>query len=114
MEEIYQAYLAAIKKNPTIINAVETNSNKFSLSPTVKSLDLLLSKISVFKVAAIQKSIFVLKNLAKLYNNPFRINSNWIELTADKKVIASSKGFRQDFSSVGIWLKGFINYSIII
>jgi hypothetical protein len=32
----------------------------------------------------------------------------------DRRVITSSKGFRKDFSSIGIWLKGFINYSIII
>ena len=53
MEEIYQAYLAAIKKNPTIINAVETNFSKSSLSFTVKSLNLLLFKILIFKVTAI-------------------------------------------------------------
>ena len=53
MEEIYQAYLAAIKKNPTIINTVETNFNKFSLFSTVKSLDLFLPKILVSEVAAI-------------------------------------------------------------
>ena len=85
MEEIHQAYLTAIKKNPTIINAVETDS-KYIYS----------------------------KNLTKLHNDLFRINSNQIELTADRKVIASSKGSKKDFSSVGIWLKGFINYSIII
>ena len=114
MEEIHQAYFAAIKKNPTIINAVETDFNKSSFPPTAKSLDLLLPKILVFKVTAIQKSIFVLKNLIKLYNNLFRINFNWIELTADKRVITSSIGFRKDFLSIGIWLKGFINYNIII
>ena len=53
IEEIYQARLAAIKKNPTIINAVETNSSKSSLPPTIKSLDLLLPGILVSKVAAI-------------------------------------------------------------
>ena len=53
MEEIYQAYFAAIKKNPTIINAVETDFNKSSLPPTVKSLDLLFPKILVFEVTAI-------------------------------------------------------------
>ena len=37
MEEIHQAQLAAIKKNPTIINAVETNFSKSSLSFTIKS-----------------------------------------------------------------------------
>ena len=29
IEEIYQVYLAAIKKNPIIINAVKTNFNNF-------------------------------------------------------------------------------------
>ena len=53
IEKIYQAQLAAIKKNPTIINAVETDFSKFFFPPTIKSLDLLLSKILVFKVAAI-------------------------------------------------------------
>ena len=53
MEEIYQACLAAIKKNPTIINTVETDFSKSSLPPTVKSLDLFLPKILVFEVAAI-------------------------------------------------------------
>ena len=52
-EEIYQACLAAIKKNPTIINAVEINFSKSSLPFTIKSLDLLLPKILVFEVAAI-------------------------------------------------------------
>ena len=37
-----------------------------------------------------------------------------MELTADKRVIASSKGFKKDFSSIGIWLKGFTNYNIIV
>jgi hypothetical protein len=37
-----------------------------------------------------------------------------MELTADGRVIASSKGSRKDFSFIGIWLEGFINYSIII
>ena len=53
IEEIYQAYFTAIKKNPTIINAVEINFNKSFLPPTVKSLDLLLSGILIFKVATI-------------------------------------------------------------
>ena len=53
MEEIYQAYLAAIKKNPTIINMVETDFSKFSFFSTVKSLDLFLSEILIFKVAII-------------------------------------------------------------
>ena len=100
MDKIYQAQLTAIKKNPTIINTVEINFNKFSLPPTIKSLDLLLPKILVFKVTAIQKSIFILKNFIKLYNNPPKINPNQIELIADGKVIAFNKGF--------------INYNIII
>jgi hypothetical protein len=37
-----------------------------------------------------------------------------MELTVDKRVIASSKGSKKDFFSIGIWLEGFINYSIII
>ena len=52
-DKIYQAQLAAIKKNPTIINAVETNSSKFSLPSTIKSLDLLLPRILVSKVTII-------------------------------------------------------------
>ena len=75
-EEIYQAWLAAIKKNPTIINAVETNSGKSSLPPTIKSLDLLLSRILVSKVTIIQKGIFILENLIKLRNNLSRIDPN--------------------------------------
>ena len=114
IKEIYQAHLAAIKKNPTIINIVETNSGEFFFLFTAKSLDLLFSEILISKVAAIQKGIFILKNFVKLYNNLFRINSNQIKLTADRKVITFSKGFRKDFSSIGIQLKGFTNYSIII
>ena len=53
MEEIYQAQLATIKKNPTIINAVETNFSKSSLPFTIKSLDLLFPRILVFEVTAI-------------------------------------------------------------
>ena len=53
IEEIYQAQLATIKKNPTIINAVETDFNKSSLSSTAKSLNLLLSGILIFKVTVI-------------------------------------------------------------
>ena len=53
MEEIYQAQLATIKKNPTIINTVETDFNKSSLPSTVKSLNLLLPKIPVSKVTVI-------------------------------------------------------------
>jgi hypothetical protein len=37
-----------------------------------------------------------------------------MELMADKRVIASSKGSKKDFFSIGIWLKDFTNYSIII
>ena len=86
-EEIHQARLAAIEKNPTIINAVETDSGESSLPPTAKSLDLLLPGIPVSEVAAIWKSIFVLENFAKLRNDLSRINSNWMELTADGRVI---------------------------
>ena len=114
MEKIHQACLAAIKKNPTIINMVETDSNKSSLFFTAKSLDLLLSKIPISKIAVIQKGIFILKNLVKLYNNLFRINSNQIKLIADKRVITSSKSFKKDFFFIGIQLEGFINYNIII
>ena len=53
IEEIYQAQLTAIKKNPTIINAVETNFNKSSFPFTVKSLNLLFPKIPVSEVAVI-------------------------------------------------------------
>ena len=53
MEEIYQAYFTAIKKNPTIINTVETDFSKFSLSPIIKSLDLFFSGILVSEVAII-------------------------------------------------------------
>ena len=113
-EEIHQARLAAIEKNPTIINAAETDSGKSSLPPTAKSLDLLLPGIPISEVTAIWKGTFVPENLAKLRNDPFRIDSNQMELTADGRVIASSKGSRKDFSSVGIWLEGFINYGIIV
>ena len=67
---------AAIKKNPTIINAVETNFGKSFLPFTVKSLNLLLFRIPVSKVTVIWKGIFVLKNLTKLYNNLSRIDPN--------------------------------------
>ena len=53
IEEIYQAYFIAIKKNPTIINAVETNFSKSSFPLTIKSLNLLLFKILIFKVTVI-------------------------------------------------------------
>ena len=53
MEEIHQAHLTAIEKNPTIINAVETDFSKSSLPPTAKSLDLLLPGIPISEVAAI-------------------------------------------------------------
>ena len=52
-KKIHQAYLAAIKKNPTIINTVETDSSKSSLPPITKSLDLLLPEILVSEVATI-------------------------------------------------------------
>ena len=38
MEEIYQACLAAIKKNPTIINAVETNSKYIYFKEPCKAM----------------------------------------------------------------------------
>ena len=53
IEEIYQAYFAAIKKNPTIINTVEIDFNESFFSPTVKSLNLFLPEILIFKVAVI-------------------------------------------------------------
>ena len=53
IKEIYQARLTVIKKNPTIINAVKTDFNKSFLPFTVKSLNLLLFRILIFKVAAI-------------------------------------------------------------
>ena len=53
IKEIYQAYFAAIKKNPIIINAVKTDFNKSSLPLTAKSLNLLLSKILISKVTTI-------------------------------------------------------------
>ena len=53
MEEIHQARLAAIKKNPTIINAVETDFGKSSLPPIIKSLDLLLPEILISEITAI-------------------------------------------------------------
>ena len=37
-----------------------------------------------------------------------------MKLTVNGKVITFNKGFKKDFFSVGIWLKGFINYNIII
>ena len=52
-DKIYQAQLAAIKKNPTIINAVETDFSKSSFFFTVKSLNLFFSKIPVSEVAII-------------------------------------------------------------
>ena len=53
IKEIYQACLAAIKKNPTIINIVETNFSKFSLPLIIKSLDLLLPEILISEVITI-------------------------------------------------------------
>ena len=114
MEEIYQARLAAIKKNPTIINIVKTNFSKSSLPFIIKSLNLFFPKIPISKIAIIQKGIFISKNLTKLYNNLFKIDSNQIKLIINKRVITFSKGFKKDFSFIGIQLKGFINYSIII
>ena len=53
IEKIYQAQLTVIKKNPTIINIVETNFSKFSFPFIIKSLNLLFSKILIFKVIVI-------------------------------------------------------------
>ena len=53
IKKIYQAQLTAIKKNPTIINAVETNFSKSSLPSTIKSLDLLFPGILISEVAVI-------------------------------------------------------------
>ena len=53
IKKIYQAYFAAIKKNPIIINTVNTNFNKSSFLFTVKSLDLLFPKILISEVAII-------------------------------------------------------------
>ena len=53
IDKIHQAQFATIEKNPTIINAVETNSSKSSLPPTAKSLDLFFPKILISKVAVI-------------------------------------------------------------
>ena len=114
MDKIYQAQFAAIKKNPIIINIVKTNFSKFSLSPIIKSLDLFFFKIPVSKVTIIWKGIFILKNFIKLRNNLFKIDLNWIKLIINKKVITFSKGFKKDFSFIGIQLKGYTNYSIII
>ena len=52
-EEIHQAQFTAIKKNPIIINIVETDFSKFSLLFIIKSLNLFFPKILVFKVAII-------------------------------------------------------------
>jgi hypothetical protein len=113
-EEIHQARLAAIEKNPTIINATEVDSGESSLPPTAKSLDLLLPGIPASEVAAIWKGTFIPENLAKLRNDPSRIDSNRMELTVDGRVIASTKGSRKDFTSAAIWLEGFTNYGIIV
>ena len=53
MEEIHQARLAAIEKNPIIINTVKTDFSKSSLPPTIKSLDLLFFRILVSKITII-------------------------------------------------------------
>ena len=53
IKKIHQAHFATIKKNPTIINIVETDFSKSSFPFTVKSLNLLFSKILIFKVATI-------------------------------------------------------------
>ena len=53
MEELYQARLTVIEKNPNIINAVEVDSTESSLPLTAKGLDLLLPGMSVSEIAAI-------------------------------------------------------------
>ena len=77
-------------------------------------MDLLLPGIAVAEIAAIWKGTFVPENLAKLRNDPSRVDSNRIELTADSRIIATSTGSRKDFASVTVWLEGFTNYSIIV
>ena len=109
-EEIHQARLAAIEKNPTMY-ATEVDSGESSLPPTAKSLDLLLPGIPASEVAAIWKGTFIQENLAKLQNDPSRIDSNRMELTVDGRVIASTKGSRKDFTSA---VEGFTNYGIIV
>ena len=52
-KEMHLATIAAIKKNPTIINAVDIESGKSSLPPIVKSLDLLLPSIPMLEVILI-------------------------------------------------------------
>ena len=52
-KEIYLVKIAAIKKNLTIINAVDIESGKSSLPPTVKSLNLLLPGIPISEVILI-------------------------------------------------------------
>ena len=53
IKKIYQVQLAVIKKNPTIINTVKTNFSKKKIFFTIKSLNLLFSKILVSEVAII-------------------------------------------------------------
>jgi hypothetical protein len=55
-EAVHQAKLAAIEKNPAIINAVEVDSGESSLPPTAKGLDLCLPGIPVSEVANIWKA----------------------------------------------------------
>jgi hypothetical protein len=113
-EAIHQAKLAAIEKNPAIINAAEVDSGESSLSPTAKSLDLCLPGIPMSEVANIWKGTFVAVNVSKLRNNPSRIDTNKIEFTADGRVLATSIGSRKDLASVDDWVEGFTNYTIIV
>ncbi|KAF1985564.1 hypothetical protein K402DRAFT_103993 [Aulographum hederae CBS 113979] len=113
-EAVHQAKLMAIEKNPAIINAAEVDSGESSLPPTAKGLDLCLPGIPMSEVANIWKGTFVAENLAKLRNNPSRVETNRIEFTADSRVLATSTGSRKDLASVDVWLEGFTNYTIIV
>ncbi|KAF1982033.1 hypothetical protein K402DRAFT_407945 [Aulographum hederae CBS 113979] len=90
-EAVHQAKFMAIEKNPAVINAAEVDS-----------------------VANIWKGTFVAENLAKLRNNPSRVETNKIEFTTDGRVLATSTGSRKDLASVDVWLEGFTNYTIIV
>ena len=99
-EEIHQARITTIEKNPTIINAAEADSGESSLPPTAKSIDLLLPGIPMSEIALIWKGTFVPENLAKFRNDASRIDSNKLEITAEGRIIAVSSGPRKDFASV--------------
>jgi hypothetical protein len=86
-EAVHQAKLAAIEKNPTIINAAEVDSGESSLPPTAKGLDLCLPGIPVSEVANIWKGTFVAVNVFKLRNNPSRIGTNKTVLDASAAVL---------------------------